>query len=202
MAEYVFTCEAPIDRIPVEIAHLVAFPSVLQYGNCQVLSNSRVIITPGEEFVINCSEFSKFGCALIYFKNLDVNEDLNKTVEFNQNNITVEVKNKERQFVLNTKNYTYTFHQSVSLLAKAFYELALVPFCYTPLLTNDLYKVLENITIDNLNDLKEDQLIKTFPTIPNLHSDYYHLKRLVFRHVNLFKTLKTIELMNPRTVRT
>jgi len=195
MANYIFTSSAPIDRIPVEIAHLVAFPSVLQYGNCQVLSNSSVIITPGEEFVINCSELSKFGCALTYFESLDVQEDLNKTVEFEQNNITIEVKDNERQFVLNAKNYTYTFYQSVSLLAQAFYELALVPFCYTPLLTNDLYKVLKVLTIDNLTNLDEEQLMNTLPTITNLQSDYYHVKRLVFRHKNLFKTLKNIELM-------
>ena len=67
MANYLFTSAAPIDRIPVEVAHLVAFPSELRYGNCQVLSNSSVVITPGEEFVINCCEFSKFGCALTYF---------------------------------------------------------------------------------------------------------------------------------------
>ena len=126
-------------------------------------------------------------------------EDLNKAIEFEQNNITIEVKDNQRRFVLNAKNYTYTFYHSASLLAQAFYELALVPFCYTPLLTNDLYKVLEVLTVDNLTNLDEEQLINTLPTITILHSDYYHLKRLVFRHKNLFKTLKSVDVLTQRT---
>jgi len=203
MSKYIFvTTTNIIDRIPVGVAHLIAVPSQLQYGNCQLLSDNSVTIIPNEEFIINCHELSKFACALTYFESLDVSKDLIQKIEFENNDLCVEVKDKQKLFVLNTKDFSYNFHQSVSTLANAFYELALVPFCYTPLITKDLYTVLQNVTSDDLTMIKDNQLPNAFLDIRNLQTDYYHLHRLVCRHQNLFKALKDVSLINFQEVLT
>jgi len=182
-----------LDRIPVNQAQLVAFPNVLCYGRCQVLSDLTVIIPTEEEIKIESAEFCKFGFALVYFNNLSVEEPINKTIEFQNCTLTIEVSDKAKCLVLNASNVSYKFYKDALLLSSAFYDLALIPYCYSPRLTNDLYKVIKSLSSEAVTTLDEEHLINSFPSLINIQTDYYILSKLVFRHRQLIQILKDVE---------
>lgn len=186
---------------------IAVYPSKVVFGVCIALLDGTPSFSEEKSVVLLEKQFVRFIDILIKLISTSSSTAEKLEVDFSnlirpQQKVTLITEKNQISLTISSGDFNFVIVENkpeisapAKSLIKAFSNLVLKSFCYSPLITRDLIQIVNSLDVCDLEEKKEKTLCARLDNVPDLSVNKYLLSELIFRHQKLLVNIKRLQLL-------